>query len=253
MGRAPGAGFPSWRGSVKLERMSDAASMPPLPAGWPYPARQDGRSEERLERVSLPGLGADWTLHLRCPVPEGNVASELPGAFGRGGVRRFGDVVIRPYRRGGLVHHVNERIYMSSGRFAREASVHRALWDAGFPTVEPLGYGYRSRLWGVEGIYLTRYVEAIPWPACWDRSPSVVPRVAQLVDFLAAWGLHAPDLNATNFLVAADDRVLALDWDRSGWTQATDLRARYAERLLRSLRKLGAPDGVLLLVQRAFR
>jgi len=160
--------------------------------------------------------------------------------------------VIRPYRRGGLVRHVNERIYASIGRFAREASVHLALWDAGFPTVEPLGYGYRKRLWGVEGVYLTRYVEAMPWPARWDRSPIVVPQVVQLVDSLAAWGLHAPDLNATNFLVAAGDRVVALDWDRSNWSQATDLRARYAERLLRSLRKLGAPDSVVLLVQRAF-
>lgn len=168
-----------------------------------------------------------------------------PLAFGRGGVRRIGEMVLRPYRRGGLVRHLNERIYLSPARFARELAVHRALWLAGFPTVEPLGYGFRSKGWGVEGVYLTRYAPATAWPQRWSSHADVVPLVAQLLKALVRWGLFAPDLNATNFLVTDDGRVLALDWDRAGWGRREDLLPRYQERLERSLRKLGAPEAVL--------
>jgi hypothetical protein len=165
-------------------------------------------------------------------------------AFGRGGVRRVGEVVVRPYRRGGFIRHLNERAYLSPERFARELAVHQALWRAGFPTVEPLGYGFRPHRWGVEGVYFTRYEPAIAWPQCWDRSPGVVPQVARLMAALAEWGLYAPDLNATNILVTAEEQVLMLDWDRAGWVAQGDLLPRYRERLERSLRKLGAPEAV---------
>lgn len=190
-------------------------------------------------------MGGGWTLHLRRPLgfEEGRDADPL--AFGRGGVQRIGEVVLRPYRRGGLVRHLNERLYLSPARFARELTVHQALWLAGFPTVEPLGYGFRSRGWGVEGVYLTRYEPAASWPQCWDRRAEVVPQVVQLLKVLVRWGLFAPDLNATNFLVTDDGRVLALDWDRADWDRREDLLPRYQARLDRSLRKLGAPEAVL--------
>ena len=200
---------------------------------------------EWVQGASIQGFGPGWTLYLREPVPLAAEASDLPQAFGRGGIQRIGDVVIRPYRRGGLVRHVNERLYFSPARFAREFSVHWALWTSGFPTVEPVGYGFRRHLWGVEGLYLTRFVEAVAWPTCWGRSAQMLPHLAVLLEALATWGLHAPDLNATNIMLTPDDQVLALDWDRARWVQADDLRCRYRERLLRSLRKLGAPTDVL--------
>jgi hypothetical protein len=232
--------------------MSDSEPIPAQPAGWPYGPRAAGELGRRLEQVAIPGLGSGWTLELRGPLPLDGPASGMPSSFGRGGIRRFGEVVVRPYRRGGLVRHLNEGVYASPARFLQEFEVHQALWQAGFPTVEPLGCGFRKRLWGVEGVFLTRYAEAVAWPTCWERSQEVVPQVVQLVEALAAWGLHAPDLNATNLLVDRDSRVLALDWDRSHWSRATNLRVRYQERLLRSLRKLGAPEAVIDAVQGAF-
>jgi hypothetical protein len=65
--------------------------------------------------------------------------------------------------------------------------------------------------------------------------------VAALIKALASWGLWAPDLNAGNFLVGADGRVLALDWDRAMWTIKWGLKKKYWARLRRSLVKLDAP------------
>ena len=221
--------------------MTLPASAPLLPPRWPFAARIPG--DALVERTGgLPGLGGGWSLRLAGALSLEGAEGTL--AFGRGGIRRVGAVVIRPYRRGGLVRHINERIYTTPERFSAEFMVHQALWAAGFPTVEPLGFAWRRRLWGVEGAYLTRYVEAQPWPACWERTAEMVPQLAVLLRALADWGLHAPDLNATNVLLAPDGRVLALDWDRACWTGGTDLLARYRERLERSLRKLKAPPAV---------
>jgi hypothetical protein len=230
--------------------MSASRSIAPLPAGWPYAPRSAGELTEREFEATIDGLGSGWTLLLRAPVSFEAAASELPHAFGRGGVQRIGEVVVRPYRRGGLVLQVNERVYLSPLRFAREFTVHRALWAAGFPTVEPLGYGFRGRLWGVEGLFLTRYAEASAWPACWNRSGEVLPQLELMLKALVSWGLYAPDLNATNVLLTPEGSVLALDWDRAHWSQGLDLCFQYRKRLLRSLAKLEAPAEVIAALQK---
>jgi len=171
----------------------------------------------------------------------------LSGAFGRGGVRRLGEVVLRPYRRGGLVRYLNGRIYLSSARFAQEFMVHRALWLAGFPTVEPLGYAVRRRGWGVEGLFLTRHAECVPWPRNW-AAQDIAEQLRSPIEALCAWGLHSPDLNATNVMVTPQGEVLLLDWDRATWGGG-DLLARYRARLARSLMKLEAPREIIEDVQ----
>ena len=220
-------------------------SPPPLPSSWPYPPRPDADTMERREGVALPGLPGTWTL---AAVPglelAGGLQTALPGAFGRGGVLRAGDLVLRPYRRGGLVRHVNAAVYASPARFQREFQVHRALWQAGLPTVEPLGWAHRPRAWGTEGVFLTRFQEGAPWPRAWERTDRL-PQVRTLLDALCAWGLFAPDLNATNFLLPAAGGLLALDWDGARWAPSPGLAQRYRERLLRSLRKLQAPPEVI--------
>jgi hypothetical protein len=231
--------------------MSSPFTIPPLPPGWPYAPRSSGSSQTQLIDASIPGLGDGWTLHLRDSLPLDEAVLAMPLAFGRGGIQRIGDVVVRPYRRGGMVRHMNDRVYASPERFAQEFTVHQALWTAGFPTVEPMGYGFRRHLWGVEGLYFTRYAETAAWPLCWNRSLDALPQIKTLLASLAAWGLHAPDLNATNFLLTPDGGVLALDWDRARWIEGQGLGSRHRERLLRSLRKLGAPAEVIAAVQSA--
>jgi len=230
--------------------MSRLTRIPSLPAGWPFPIRGAGAAFAVRPLVEVPGFLGAWNLVVPAGLDLEVESAPAEGLFGRGGLRRMGDVVLRPYRRGGLVRHFDETLYLGPGRFAQELMVHQALWVAGFPTVEPLGYGYRRRLWGVEGLYLTRFQEATPWPSCWERSSEVVPRLLTLLDILCAWGLWAPDLNATNILVKEDGELCLLDWDRAQWQQGRDLMPRYRARLLRSLRKLGAPEPVAALLAR---
>jgi hypothetical protein len=153
-------------------------------------------------------------------------------------------VVLRPYRRGGLLRHLNAAVYANPDRFRDEFQAHRALWDAGLPTVEPLGWAQRRRAWGWEGVYLTRFAAGVPWPRHWAGG-DFLDQVRTLLAALCAWGLHAPDLNATNLLQAPDGSIIALDWDGARWSGARALPVRYRERLTRSLRKLGAEERLI--------
>ncbi|MDP2875866.1 MAG: hypothetical protein Q8O00_06745, partial [Holophaga sp.] len=136
-------------------------TIPQLPLAWPYEPRPLGAAPLQQNAVALPGLGEDWSL-FALPTLSFGEALDFGDSFGRGGVQRWGEIVTRPYRRGGLVRHVNQRIYPTPQRFAHEFIVHRALWLAGFPTVEPLGYGWKRRCWGFEGVFLTRFTESDP-------------------------------------------------------------------------------------------
>ena len=198
---------------------------------------------EVAHRVELPGLSGRWSLLAPPELDLTGVPAPMGGAFGRGGVFRVGDVVLRPYRRGGLVRHVLKDRYLSPGRFMDELIVHRTLWEAGLPTVEPLGVAWQSAGLGVRGVYLTAFAPGRPWPRTWgDHLPE---GLGQAIRALAAWGLWNPDLNATNVHLLQDGGLALLDWDRAGWNSSRDLLDRYKGRLRRSLHRLQAPATLL--------
>ncbi|WP_306591992.1 lipopolysaccharide kinase InaA family protein [Geothrix sp. 21YS21S-4] len=230
----------------------------PLPDSWPY---DPGRSLRPLGcriNLELPGLGGGWRVCTPGGMPPVGDAVPLEGAHGRGGILRAGDTVMRPYRRGGLLRHINERTYRTHLRFAAEYAVHRGLWEAGFPTVEPLGYAWRPVRFGVEGVMFTRWAEGDSWPRNWEVGVTRTDVLRQAIGALCDWGLWSPDLNATNILFPPDGGILLLDWDRARFEPqpsngGEDLWPRYRARLERSLRKLGAPAETLAVIGPARR
>lgn len=220
-------------------------SLPPLPGDWPFLPRLLAPEAGLRRDAAIPGLGPDWFLQGVEKLHLDGEAEGLGGAFGRGGVFRVGSVVVRPYRRGGLVRHVIRRTYPGPGRFLREWEVHRALWAMGFPTVEPLGVAWRAHRLGVEGAFLTRLAQASPWPRSWTSGDAFLEALRTAFQALAAWGLWNPDLNATNVLVGSDGLPILLDWDRSSWNSSPGLLGRYRGRLAHSFRRLAAPPDLL--------
>lgn len=230
----------------------DPYIIPPLPPQWPFEPGLPLRPLGCRLNLDLPGLGGGWRV---CTpggiVPTGDPVP-LSGAFGRGGILRVGDLVLRPYRRGGLLRHVNERTYRTHLRFAAEHAIHRGLWEAGFPTVEPVGYAWRPRALGVEGVLITRLAQGEPWPRRWELSTERGADIRRLIGSLCDWGLWSPDLNATNVILPPSGGALLLDWDRARFEHAGhDLWSRYRARLERSLRKLGAPPEALAVMAAA--
>ena len=219
-----------------------------LPNAWPFQQRGGSRQLQSVRGPALPWLDEGW--HLLCveDISGARVAKNLDLPFGRGGLIKAGGYIFRPYRRGGLLRHINSGTYLSPIRFKFEYLIHEAVWGSGFPTVEPIGYAYKKHHLGYKGIFITKEADAQPWPLYWGKATSSghIGQVASLIKALVSWGLWAPDLNAGNFLVGADGRVLALDWDRAGWTIKLGLKRRYWARLRRSMAKLGAPEPMIV-------
>lgn len=224
--------------------------VPPLPDSWPYRRREGHCVWAQRSGIDLGLLGKGWILTLPEDLDLSAPAGDLAGAYGRGGIHRRGEVVVRPYRRGGLLRHLLRTAYASPRRFAREWLIHLALWEAGFPTLEPLGFGYRRRGPVFEGVYLTRYCEGAPWPSDWSTGTARSGDLRTAVEALDRWGLWAPDLNATNVLIV-DGGLRLLDWDRAAFVPAGGLLRLYRRRLQRSLERLGAPPSARLALDAA--
>jgi hypothetical protein len=228
----------------------DPFIVPPLPPEWPYaPGITLAPLGCRLNQ-NIPGFGGGWRVCTSGGLSFTGDATSLPGAMGRGGIMLVGDVVMKPYLRGGLLRHLNERTYRSHLRFAAEHAVHRGLWESGFPTVEPMGYAWRPKGLGVEGILFTRKAEGSNWPQRWDLTQSRLAAIQAAFAALCSWGLWSPDLNATNILLPPEQGALFLDWDRAHFTQpGHGLWRRYSARMLRSLHKLGAPPEAYQVIE----
>jgi len=230
----------------------DPFIVPPLPPHWPYaPGLPLAPLGCRLNQ-DLPGFGSGWRVCTPGGLTPVGEAIPLPGALGRGGILCVGDVVLKPYLRGGLLRHFNERTYRSHLRFAAEHAVHRGLWESGFPTVEPLGYAWRPKGLGVEGILFTRRAEGFNWPQRWDLTAPRLEAMRRALRALCDWGLWSPDLNATNILLPPQQGALFLDWDRAHFTHpGLGLQQRYAVRMRRSLQKLRAPEQAYQVIESA--
>ncbi|MCL1908874.1 MAG: hypothetical protein FWG12_05855 [Holophagaceae bacterium] len=227
-------------------------SLPPLPDAWPFEARKACGELKQIDSSFLPGLAGGWHIYVNSDISDLAAGMNLDGTFGRGCIIRAGGYILRPYRRGGILRFFNKDTYLTSNRFRNEYLVHASLWKVGYPTVEPVGYAFRRLSCGVEGVFITRWVDSRPWPRTWgSNDPSgQISEIARLIKSLSDWRLWAPDMNATNFIVETSGQVLALDWDMAKWTKQGSLISKYWARLKRSMIKLDAPEELIDSVRR---
>ena len=205
----------------------------------------------RRDSASLPGFTGSWCIFSTSQISDLHDFQNLDGVHGRGGLIQAGNFILRPYRRGGFARHFNKSTYMCYSRFKREYEIHSALWEAGFPTVEPVGYAYKRHFWGVEGVYITKLASALPWPNTWDNNTSSeqIKQIVTLITSLSEWGLWSPDMNATNILIDISGQILALDWDKAKWSRKDLLKQKYWQRLKRSMFKLNASKNLVNSLQ----
>jgi 3-deoxy-D-manno-octulosonic acid kinase len=163
--------------------------------------------------------------------------------------------VVRTYRRGGLMRHVNRRLYFAGNRAFDElrATEHAREGGVRVPRViaaieVPAVIGYRALL-------VTLLVPGTRDAAAWlpdagaeDRAAMLADAGAQIAAMHGAGVVHR-DLNLRNLLVgepAGEPRVHLLDFDRAvvhAGAVPAPARAAALRRLDRSARKLRLPLG----------
>lgn len=208
----------------------------PVPAG---PARLWVRAG--LE-ATAPSLLAAWA---------GEAAEWIGGGRAAHPVVRLPDggrAVVRRYRRGGAVRHVNPDRYFLGDRAAEEAAATEAARQAGARVPEVIAIGRAPARPGYRALLATRLVEgardaAEALSASADRA-GLLERMGDAAAALHAAGVAHPDLNLRNVLVDPAGEVWLIDFDRAercpGAVPAS-LRTANLLRLARSAAKLGLP------------
>ena len=159
-------------------------------------------------------------------------------------------VVVRGYRRGGLMRLVNRQLYFGGNRAfdelraaerARAGGVRTPLVVAAIERPARVA-GYRAWLATelvADGRDLAEWLAAEPDAA---RRTALLGEGARQIALMHAAGVAHPDLNLRNLLVAGDD-VWLLDFDKAAGSAdpvPSARRARDLRRLARSARKLQA-------------
>lgn len=162
-----------------------------------------------------------------------------------------GEWVLRHYRRGGLVRHFNQDLYLWQGlentRPWREWRLLSDLYKQHLPVPQPVAAQVSRHGLAYRGDLITRLIpdtlslaarlrdggiDSLPWE-----------RIGACIRRFHAAGVYHADLNAHNILIDSHDRIFLVDFDRGErrkpgvlWHEAN------LKRLSRSLRKLPIPS-----------
>jgi len=155
------------------------------------------------------------------------------------------DAVLRYFRRGGLVAKFIKNRYFWTGlsqtRAFREFDLLSKLWRAGLPVPRPLGAAVWKKGLTYRAALLTQRIPAVQ-PLAYALDIELWRRAGAVIASMHRFGVWHADLNAFNVLWDTQGKVWLIDFDRGRSGRVTpSQRAENVSRLLRSLKKVGAP------------
>jgi 3-deoxy-D-manno-octulosonic acid kinase len=161
-----------------------------------------------------------------------------------------GRAVVRRFRRGGMVRHLNRERYFVGDRAAEELRATEKARAGGVNAPEVIAAGRMAAFPGYRAMIATRLIAGVRDAAAALAGADGNARFKTLweagrqIGRMHAAGVAHPDLNLRNLLVGEPDVVWLIDFDRALVTDGVVPRARRQrdlERLARSAAKLRQP------------
>jgi len=163
-------------------------------------------------------------------------------------------MILRPYRRGGLLRFLVRDLYWGERRALHELHVGAAALQAGIPTAEVLA-AVAFRVAGplYRGYFITRELAGCrdvpaflgaarsePADMAFRNKRALLAQVAQAVHVMHDRGFFHGDLNLKNILIDAGRRnaVYIIDWDKSQAQGAGISRAQRSRNMVRCCRSM---------------
>lgn len=188
--------------------------------------------------------------HFSEPVREPRGVLGGRGTIAVAEVPGVGPVVVKRYRRGGLLRFLTSDRYFRFGPTRAEVEFHllnraRAL---GVNAPEPIAFAsegrYLYRCWLVTQEIKAHQTLAEISLADEERTPEIMPRVVEQVCKLVENNLLHYDLHPGNVLIDSEGTVFLVDFDKSHFFKGTknELRDRYLKRWRRACIKHNMPE-----------
>jgi 3-deoxy-D-manno-octulosonic acid kinase len=166
-------------------------------------------------------------------------------------------IVVRAYRRGGAMRHLNAATYFAGNRALEELRITAAATDRGVSAPYAVAAVEQGTMIGYTAAIATRWIEGARELADWLGPAEPERRLAALratggeIARMHGAGIAHPDMNLRNLLVAPNQldelpRITIIDFDRAILRHGPvppKRRERDLRRLARSARKLAAPIG----------
>ncbi len=165
-------------------------------------------------------------------------------------IEGVGPVVIKHYRRGGLVHFFVKQTYLRRGktRCRLEYEMLDKVRRIGVGAPRPVAYASRGKLiyrcWLVTREVPSHKTLAALSMSDLNRAVYLIEPIVRAVDRLIQNRILHVDLHPGNVLVDPDDRTYLIDFDRAGSYRSGEkaLRTRYVARWKRAVIKHRLPD-----------
>jgi 3-deoxy-D-manno-octulosonic acid kinase len=165
-------------------------------------------------------------------------------------IEGIGSVVIKYYRRGGIIRHLIKQRYLKCGktRCQMEYEQLQKVRSLGINAPEPVAFAYRGRLF-YQCWLVTREIKDHQTLAQISRSNQeqarmVMQEVVKQVSILIKNKILHVDLHPGNVIVDNQNQVYLLDFDKAGIFPRgkNALRSRYLRRWNRAIQKHGLPE-----------
>lgn len=169
----------------------------------------------------------------------------------------IGSVVIKHYRRGGLVQYIIRNKYFKFGktRAQREFELLHTVRNLSINVPEPIAYAHCGRFL-YQAWLITRQIKepvSLAQLSLNDekRTRQVMASVIEQIKRLIDNGIWHVDLHPGNVVIDRKDRVFLLDFDRGTLyhRNKTKLGHRYTNRWLRAVRKHNLPTMLNEMIQ----
>lgn len=177
-------------------------------------------SVERRGRAAW--VRAEWRDAIADALFEGAGCSPTTMG-GRGTLERFvfagGNGLIRKCLRGGVIRHFMRDRYLFDNRPLRELRLHAELYDAGLPTVQPLGAVWERQGPFYRGAVATLEVEAVNLleylrAEASSQAQETIHACGRTIRQMHEMGVFHADLQLRNVLVSPE-AVYLIDFDKA--------------------------------------
>ena len=165
-------------------------------------------------------------------------------------IKGLGSVVIKSYRRGGLVRYFVKQKYIKCGktRGQKEYELLQKVRSLGISTPEPIAFAHHGRLF-YKGWLVTREIKEHQTLAELSfsnetRTRKIMKEVTMQISILIKNRILHVDLHPGNVIVDNQDRVYIIDFDKGRLFHGkyTSLRNRYLRRWDRAVKKHRLPE-----------